>query len=283
MMANAAMAVALGLGRAPGADPPPLYAYDPEIPRIAVTTPSYSTAIVGDNRGAFPYGGMELARLFGPDQTVAANVGGTPPSAFGLVLADRGGHVVLSTQRRRVDPAAFRVIDGPAGALPDPVDYPERPYAGPFGTVAVRVTAQVPEASVAVVHRFTASAIESTWEVTASRPLAVRAGFPTYGARAHIEAIRRDGGVTVLAGPGAPRATPRIALGDVAEVRLGRGVAGGYRLVPLAAPGDAALAVLRPRPQATDPRPGPTLAIRFAASPDRAVRLAVRITPSRSA
>ena len=50
--------------RSARAEPPPLYAYDPDIGRLAVTTPTYNTAIVAVNQRAFPYGGLDLARLF---------------------------------------------------------------------------------------------------------------------------------------------------------------------------------------------------------------------------
>ena len=51
--ANAMRAVALGLGERPSALPPPLYSFDRETHRLAVTTPAYSTAVVPDNRHAF--------------------------------------------------------------------------------------------------------------------------------------------------------------------------------------------------------------------------------------
>jgi hypothetical protein len=96
MLANAARAVGLGLGAMPAEDPPPLYAFDPDSGRLAITTPRYSTAIVPDNRGVFAYGGIDPARLFGPGQTVAANVGGVPPAAFGIVVASRHGRELLA-------------------------------------------------------------------------------------------------------------------------------------------------------------------------------------------
>ena len=64
VQANAAQAVLLGLGTKRAVEPPPLYAFDPDVGRLAVTTPTYNTAVVAVNRGAFPYGGIELARLF---------------------------------------------------------------------------------------------------------------------------------------------------------------------------------------------------------------------------
>jgi hypothetical protein len=52
--ANAARAVSTGLGRMTGAVPPPIHAFDPDIGRLAVSTPAYGTAVVAVNRGAFP-------------------------------------------------------------------------------------------------------------------------------------------------------------------------------------------------------------------------------------
>ena len=62
--ANAARAIDAGLDARAGSEPPPLYAFDPDIGRLAVTTPTYNTAIVAVNQHAFPYGGLDLARLF---------------------------------------------------------------------------------------------------------------------------------------------------------------------------------------------------------------------------
>ena len=67
--ANAAKAVLEGLGEEAAAAPPALYAYDPDIGRLAVTTPHYNTAVVPVTRNAFPYGGLDVARLFDGDRT----------------------------------------------------------------------------------------------------------------------------------------------------------------------------------------------------------------------
>ena len=97
-MANAARAVDAGLGRKQAQEPPPLYAYDPDIGRLAVTTPTYNTAIVAVNQRAFPYGGLDLARLFDGTQEVAANIGGRPPASFGLMVRDVAGKRVAASQ-----------------------------------------------------------------------------------------------------------------------------------------------------------------------------------------
>src|SRR6202008_1343742 len=71
VQAPAPQAVLLGLGAMRPKDPPPLYAFDPDVGRLAVPPPSYNTAVVAVNRGAFPYGGLELARLFDSQPEVA--------------------------------------------------------------------------------------------------------------------------------------------------------------------------------------------------------------------
>ena len=79
MQANAARAAELGLGALPSELPPPLYAYDPDVGRLAVTTPAYSTAVTVVDYERLPYGGAELARLFDGEMRVAAGIGGRPP------------------------------------------------------------------------------------------------------------------------------------------------------------------------------------------------------------
>jgi hypothetical protein len=106
MLANAARAVALDLGSRPFEDPPPLFAFDSDTGRLAVTTPRYSTAIVPDNRGVFAYGGIDPARLFGPGQAVAANVGGSrrlrsASSRAASRLSTRGAGGCAWSMRRR--------------------------------------------------------------------------------------------------------------------------------------------------------------------------------------
>ena len=114
----------LGLSRVPSEEPPPLYAYDPDIGRLAVTTPAYNTAIVAVNQGAFPYGGVELARLFDGDQRVAATIGGRPPAAFGVVLHNRRTGHETATQRGRLHPdlqhPPLRLVEAPRGAVAHP-------------------------------------------------------------------------------------------------------------------------------------------------------------------
>src|SRR6185369_11690760 len=101
ILAGAARAIALGMGSQPATEPPPLWAYDYDTGRLAITTPRYSTAIVPDDRDVLGYGGIDLARLFGPGQRVASGTGGRPPEAFGIVVYDPLRRAVLSSQRPR--------------------------------------------------------------------------------------------------------------------------------------------------------------------------------------
>ncbi len=260
MLANAARAVAADLGSRPSEDPPPLYAFDPDSGRLAITTPRYSTAIVPDNRGAFPYGGIDPARLFGPGQTVAANVGGVPPAAFGAVVSTPAGREWLASQHAR---STLRVT-GPRRRAP---------YAGPFSVVTAHGAVRRGGVSIRATHRFRAATIVSRWRVSCRGRCRyrVRVHFPTWGAAA-ITARLRDGTVRRLL-PG----EPGIRLADTAALDLGS----GYRVVPLERPRGATLTAVRVARQPTNPHPGPTLRVelvRRGAFHERS--LAVRIVPA---
>ena len=149
ILASAVRAIGLGMGSLPSATPPPLWAYDYDTGRLAITTPRYSTAIVPDDRGVLGYGGLEPARLFGPGQRVASGTGGRPPGAFGIVVYDRRGRALLTTQRPRKG-LALRIVRSPAGSLARPRAYPRRPYAGPFSVVEAEPTNPRPEPSLVV-------------------------------------------------------------------------------------------------------------------------------------
>ena len=55
--ANAIRALDAGLGSRPASEPPPLYSFDPDTGRLAVTTPAYNTAIVAANAARTPTAG----------------------------------------------------------------------------------------------------------------------------------------------------------------------------------------------------------------------------------
>jgi hypothetical protein len=268
VLANAARAIAMGLGSMPAEDPPPLYSYDYDSGRVAVSTPRYSTAIIPVNHGAFPYGGIDPARLFGAGQRVAANVGGTPPNAFGIVVSDSAGREVLASQRpRRHGRPPLRIVSSPVGRIRRPRAYPARPYAGPFSEIQAVGARAARGVRVEASHRFLPESIESGWRVTCARGCAsrrVRAHFPTWGDDAVIDVVRRDGSRVRLGGPGAdPDA--RVRLAEAERIELGRGERGGYTLVPQGGPDGAVLTATAARPQRTNPDPGPRLDIELVA------------------
>jgi hypothetical protein len=258
--ANAMRAIALGLGDAPATAPPPLYSFDRETGRLAVTTPSYSTAIVPDNRRAFAYGGIELARLFDGGQRVAATTGGTPPNAFGVVVGDTAGGTLLASQDGG-SRGRLRVLG-------------RRPPAGSFRELRATGRVAADGLRITTTHRFRAHDIVVRWDVSCqSRCGTIDVHLPTWGEDAAIEVHHRDGSHAPLAAP--------VALADVARAELG--AEAGYTVTPIGPPPGAILVPVATAPQPTDPHPGPTLAIRLAAGPAvRETSLAVRIRPHRA-
>jgi hypothetical protein len=154
MAANAARAVDAGLGRMPAAEPPPFFAFDPDIGRLAVSTPSYSTAIVPVTRDAFQYGGIELARLLDGRGHPLSGIGGEPPNALGIVIRDRDGDELLASQR-----AGTRPLTLTRG--------PHRP--GPFQVLEATGRRSAHGFTVTTRHRFTRDAIDETWTVKRRR------------------------------------------------------------------------------------------------------------------
>ncbi len=99
MASNAAQAIHLGLGEIDSAEPPPMYSFDPDTQRLAVSTPYYSTAIVVHNHDAIPYGGLDLCRLFDSRQRPVGSVAGQGIANFlARVQQIIEGEVVLDTQ-----------------------------------------------------------------------------------------------------------------------------------------------------------------------------------------
>jgi hypothetical protein len=274
ILASAVRAIGLGMGSAPSAEPPPLWAFDYDTGRLAISTPRYSTAIVPDDRGAFGYGGLEPARLFGPGQRVASGIGGRPPEAFGIAVYDAVGRSVLSSQRPRKG-LGLRIVRSPAGRLAHPRAYPRAPYAGPFSVVEAVGSVRRRRVQVQSRHTFRRATIANRWTVGCRRvcpPYRVRAFFPTWDGP--IVAILRNGHGVRL-GIDAPR--ERVRLGHVDHVRLG-----GYRITRLSGPPDAMLFAVPVQAEATNPRPQPSLAVQLTERRGfRSVRLALVLEPAR--
>ncbi len=282
LQANAARAIDAGLGHKAGAEPPPLYAYDPDIGRLAVTTPTYNTAIVAVNQRAFPYGGIDLARLFDDRQEVAANIGGRAPAAFGLLVRDIRGRRVGESQTPRARIARgvrpLTLTKAPRGAGAISASSVGRAYAGPFSDLRATGVVSSRAVSVRVSHRFTRDWIQTSWSAR-RRASAGRARFtadvlfPSWGGgTASVVAVLRDGSRVAVG-------ARRMPLSAVAYFWV-RSERSGYVVVPASRPRGATVHTLRTSPQSSDPRPGPTLAIQLArASRFRRTALTVRLMP----
>jgi len=279
MAGNAARAAAAGLGRVPAAEPPPFYAFDADVGRLAVSTPAYSTAIVAVNRRAFPYGGIELARLFDRRGQPVTGIGGRPPAALGVVVRDRSARTVLASQEgRRRDPARPPVIltRSPQGRVTRLERLPAHPAAGPFRTLQAVGRRRAGRFDITTRHTFRRAAIDERWTVRRHGGRGFYSAvvqLPTWGAAASATAVRHKRGNVPLEIGGAP-----IPLDDVRGFRI-RGPVSSYsaallgrargtvRLVPTLA-------------ESANPDPGPTLELTIASGTRfKRARLDLRIVP----
>jgi hypothetical protein len=280
--ATAARAVSGGMGQMPSAEPPPFYAFDPDVGRLAVSTPNYGTAVVAVRRHAFPYGGIELARLHDAQGDPIAGIGGEVPAAFGVVVRDSAGRKVMVSQRGRVRTprrAPVVVTDSPRGRISRMPRRSSNPPAEPFRVLGASGTRSNRRLSVTTRHRFTEDSIEESWTVRrrfGGKRYDVEVLFPSWGRNASIDAQLDDGTVVPLADHGAPQGAVNMA--DVARFNV-RGERGGYYVTPLGEPGGQATAVRVDR-QRSAPKAGPTLKVILRrGSAFESARFRARITP----
>jgi hypothetical protein len=282
VQANAARAILAGLGGRPSTPPPPLYAFDPDIGRLAITTPRYSTAIVPVSQGAFPYGGLDLARLFNAEQEVAGSIGGVPPAAFGLVVRDARDDLELATQRpRRAIPSRppLRLLQAPAGVGARSRSPNDRPFAGPFRRLRAAGTVERNGLTARTEYRFAERSIRAHWTLQARRRRrhTAEVHFPSWqgDAEAHVTAVLRDGTAVAML----PESVQPLAAVSHFVVRSAHA---GYRVFPGRAPRGAVARLVQPDRQSSAPRPGPTLVVALAHRKRfKQVELSVRILPQR--
>ena len=282
MQANAARAVALGLGQMGAGEPPALYSFDADIGRLTITTPRYSTAVLPVNQKAFPYGGMELCRLYDGDQRVVSNVGGRPWASFGVLVRDRNKEIATSQRPRSVAPAIppLTLLSSPHGRVAAAQPYPTRPYAGPFESIIAQGRTQSREVVVDTTHKFTPAHVETRWAVVRRirARYTVDVLFPSWGTTARVEAIMRGGRRVVLAQHKAKRR--KVSLRDVVYFYIA-GEETGYVVVPVGRRPRATAHILKPGRQSSAPRPGPTLAVQLAHGRRfKRLGLSVRIAPA---
>ena len=262
VMAHSARAAESRLGTQHSEVPPPLYAFDPDIGRLAVTTPTYNTAIIVVNQRAFPYGGIELARLYDGDQHVAANIGGVGPAAFGVTVRDHArGTVTYSQHGRRHASLAqppLLLTRAPRGAVAHPVAYPDRPYAGPFGVIDAVGHTTSAAYTIRSRHRFRGDYIEVRWDLLPRRrrgACTVEVAFPSWGAGATVVAH-------TASGADVPLGARAISLAGVRRLAI-HSAAASYD-VELRGSGHGLTArLVQTPPQPSNPRGGPTLLIRL--------------------
>ena len=281
VMANAARAVDAGMGSMRGQEPPPLYSFDPDIGRLAVTTPKYNTAIVAVNQKAFPYGGLDLARLFDGQQEVVSNIGGRPPASFGLMVRDVAGKRVTASQvgRSRVESGVrpLTLLKAPSGAGAVSSASVGRAYAGAFSDLRATGAMSARGLLMRVTHRFTRDWIQTSWTATrrsGTSRYTADVLFPSWGGRdARITAVLRDGSQVAVG-------TKLVPLSSVKYLWV-QSERSGYVVVPAGTrPAGAGVHAMRVAAQSSDPRPGPTAAIQIArAQRFSRAALTVRIAP----
>jgi hypothetical protein len=286
MLANAARAATAGLGGTAGKEPPALYSYDPDIGRLSVTTPSYGTAIVAVNQDAFPYGGMDLARLFDGEGDVAGNPGGRPPAAFGVVVRGRSGRRVLASQIGRrtasLGRPPLRLLKAPngGGSARHLAAWPQgHAYGGPFTELVATGVTSAGELYVRSTNRFTPSFIETTWTLVrrggGRTAYDAEALLPSTGPGARLVAVMKDGSRISVS------SATKLADVDYFHVVSGES---GYVVRVLAAPAGTTVRELATEHQSSAPRSGPSLSLRFARSwTGRQALVRVRIATARGA
>jgi hypothetical protein len=263
--ALAAEAVLRGLGDAEAQEPPPLYAFDPQIGRLTVTTPSYNTAITAVSNGAFPYGGIELARLFDSRQRVVSHIGGRAPAGMGLIVSAPGRSIIAASQRPRAVLRPGRrpiaLTRSPRGRIRKGGRYPRSPYAGRFTVLETDGFSRRAGVVFRSRYRFSSDRIDVSWRVSRSRTdaLSAEALFPSWG-EATINVHEKTGEVVRLT---ATTPVPPIELAAV-DYFFVDGSEGGYVVVPHAFSAGAFVGVIQPSEQSSNPRPGPSLSIRLA-------------------
>jgi hypothetical protein len=275
MASNAAQAIALDLASVASVPPPPMYSFDPDSQRLAVSTPVYSTGILVHNRHAVNYGGLDLNRLFDARQQPVGCIAGTGFANFMARIRDPGGKVLLSTQMGDGANMGIAVSqrDGSlrrAGSASPP--YPRQAYAGPMRAVLASGRIARRGAAILTAHRLLAETIELNWQLTLPPRARWEVALPSYGSQASF---------LVDAASGQIELQEHVADRSLAAAQriIVRAEQGSYTVTPLRAPTGARLRVVQPPSGTGAARPGPTLVIagRSTGSKGRVVGLSLRL------
>jgi hypothetical protein len=257
MASNAAQAIHLGLGTIGFAEPPSMYSFDPDTQRLAISTPSYSTAIVVHNHDAVPYGGLDLCRLFNSRQQPVGSIAGEGIANFMARVRSHGGEVVLDTQMGANASMSIlaRSTDGSQRSVgPGAEPYPELPYAGPMRSVSVTGKAVRGDVWIETRHELTARAIYLRWIMALPPKGEWEVALPSYGADAQI-LLEHDSARNPLT-PGVKSPT----LGKIERI-LVQSAQGAYSLQPLGERPRGTLSLGHVPPGSGASVPGPSLLI----------------------
>ena len=240
------------------------------------------------NQHAFPYGGIELCRLYDGDQRVVSNVGGRPWASFGVLVRDerqgdrcaRSGPRVLRDRRAR----RSTLLTLAAGPVRPRAAVSDAPLRGPVRDAdRARAARSRSRSVVETTHRFTRRrTIETRWAI--APPQARRATRSTCCSRPGARRRGRGGAARRPAGH-AGRAAAQAARKVAAAQRRLLLPRRARRRATSSCRSATARARRRtsssPRAQSSAPRPGPTLAVQLAHGRRfRRLGLGVRIAPA---
>jgi hypothetical protein len=238
------------------------------------------------SNGAFPYGGIDIARWFDSRQRVISHIGGRAPAGFGLAVRMPTGALLTASQRPRTlaprDRIPLILNKSPQGPITRVKRYPRSPHAGVFSEI--ETGGLVDRAGIRFRSRYTfkTDRIDVAWQATRGRSdsLSLEALFPSWEDTAKVNAVLADRTLQLVrVGGGSTQV-------DVAAVRYFfiDGGEGGYVVLVRAFPLGSVARLLFPSEQSSNPRPGPSLSLRLA-PPTRWHDLSLRVTmaPARTA
>lgn len=258
MASNAAQAIALGLGSVKAQPPPPVYSFDPDTQRLAVSTPSYSTAILVHNHDGVPYGGIDLCRLFDGRQHPVGSTGGEGVANFIVRVRDRHGHTVLDSQMGQYASMSVTATasDGSLRVTtPRSEPYPDLPYAGPIHSVMAVGQLAKEGNSIETRHEFHSQRIDLHWGITLAPGGEWELALPSYGKQAEF-LFDLSGELLKLS-----EATQGPELQQVKRV-FAKSAQGTYEIEPFGRRPLATLSVVRVPTGSGASVPGPTLTIK---------------------
>ena len=284
MQANAARAVALGLGEMQAPEPPPLYSFDGDIGRLAVTTQALLDRGASGQPARLPvrrHGAVPALR-----RRPAGRVERRGPSLGQLRrpgasarqgdrhLAAAQGRAARSARRCACCPRRAAVSTSHSRTRPSPT----RGLSRRWWRRAARCRTRSSWIRPMLLGELDRDTVGD--HPPAARPLHGRCAVSVLGPRGNGRggAARRPPGHPRRPGPPAQS----VSLRDVVYFYIA-GEDSGYVVVPTGRRPRATAHILRPKAQSSAPRPGPTLAVQFAQIKRlRRLGLGVRIAPARS-